>query len=218
MFGHARRSRVHQPGRQRLHGRSGPRLRLPPRRRDRHRFRFVSAIVFARIPVVGPGRIPTAFRTAPPATRCGARSSVHARLPDEPGADRRPADHARRGHAGVGRARINLLLQRAAAGDATWSPRALDDNHDQRVSCTSIRCSHPTRPATAADLRRGAACSRGGITTLTYTCVPPGSGARIGIDRDLDGISTATNSDSRRIGGRPRGAFTRSPRGLPAAR
>jgi hypothetical protein len=28
-----------------------------------------------------------------------------------------------------------------------------------------------------------------GVSTLTFTCVPPGSGYRIGIDRDADGIA-----------------------------
>jgi hypothetical protein len=35
---------------------------------------------------------------------------------------------------------------------------------------------------------------------LTYTCVPPGAGKRIGIDRDLDG---ALDGDERAAGSNP---------------
>src|SRR5207245_8417869 len=40
-----------------------------------------------------------------------------------------------------------------------------------------------------ADLRRQAATA---AQELTYTCVPPGSGVRIGIDRDEDGFPDRT--------------------------
>jgi hypothetical protein len=40
-------------------------------------------------------------------------------------------------------------------------------------------------PLTDASLRQRAAQNGG---ELTYTCAPPGSGVRIGIDRDEDGV------------------------------
>jgi hypothetical protein len=37
---------------------------------------------------------------------------------------------------------------------------------------------------------------------ITYTCVPPGSGTRIGIDRDEDGVLDGDDHDTRRGGGK----------------
>jgi hypothetical protein len=82
--------------------------------------------------------------------------------------------------------RIDLFLQRDTAGDCNlvakgtvsgeargWYRTAVGDFQGDRVA---------DAPLTDAALRALSAS-----TDLTYTCVPPGSGYRIGVDRDRDG-------------------------------
>ena len=68
-------------------------------------------------------------------------------------------------------------------------------------------------PVSDASLRQLAA-QKGG--ELTYTCTPPGSGVRIGIDRDEDGVldgdekGAKSNAATIRAGGKGNGATASS--------
>jgi hypothetical protein len=98
-------------------------------------------------------------------------------------------------------ARIDLLMARADAGecDLVAKGRIADDEvgllylgggrfqWDRRAR-SAILDGHLRRLVTASDAE------------LTYTCAPPGSGRRIGIDRDLDG---ALDGDERAAGSDP---------------
>jgi hypothetical protein len=86
-------------------------------------------------------------------------------------------------------ARLDLLLARAAAGECDlvakgatgWTPAI-----GYYLTGGSFRADLSFFPAISdATLRQLAAY--GFYQSVTYTCVPPGSGARIGIDRDNDG-------------------------------
>jgi hypothetical protein len=85
-------------------------------------------------------------------------------------------------------ARVNLLEQRAAAGDCDLVAKALIAGHERGF----LYANGSFTPDKAADAPvsdaglRGLAVAPG--AAVTYTCVPPGSGVRIGIDRDLDGV------------------------------
>jgi YVTN family beta-propeller protein len=83
-------------------------------------------------------------------------------------------------------ARINLLLQRAEAGecDLVAKTRIFDDEAGFLYVGSGLfaRDRHGQPPITAAALR-----SLATVRPVTYTCVPPGSGERIGVDRDGDG-------------------------------
>ncbi|WP_342374149.1 hypothetical protein NVS55_22415 [Myxococcus stipitatus] len=97
--------------------------------------------------------------------------------------------------------RINLMLARANAGECELVAKGRFGPHEAGFlyagggQFTVDRAN--VGPVSDANLR-AAATANGG--TLTYTCVPPGSGVRIGIDRDLDG---ALDGDERRVGTDP---------------
>lgn len=55
------------------------------------------------------------------------------------------------------------------------------------------RSNHGVRAITDADLRAMAGLAD---AEITYTCVPPGSGKRIGIDRDSDGVFDENDADT----------------------
>ena len=113
---------VRQPGRQRLQGRPGARLRLPARRQRRH-----------RLPL--PPRAPSSTRRTPAASRSrttpaasrrrrGRRAAppgrgLHARLRHQPGPDRRPAGDARRHGSSTGQllAGKKLLIKDSPSDD-----------------------------------------------------------------------------------------------------
>ena len=86
------------------------------------------------------------------------------------------------GSADVG-SRIDLLRQRAEAGEcdlvakATIADESAGFLYTGSGQFTGDRRGQP--PITAAALRS--------LAPVTYTCVPPGSGERIGVDRDGDG-------------------------------
>ena len=83
--------------------------------------------------------------------------------------------------------RIQLLEQRAAAGDCDLVAKAdlPDREHGFLYTGSQFTCDEKGAPPLSdASLRSLAK----GAWTVTFTCVPPGSGVRIGIDRDLDGI------------------------------
>lgn len=84
--------------------------------------------------------------------------------------------------------RIDLLLARAAHGEAEVVVRGIIDGvsrsawYENTQFVTDIA---GAAPLSDAELRNLAGTAG---QELTYTAVPPGSGARLGIDRDLDGI------------------------------
>ena len=84
-------------------------------------------------------------------------------------------------------ARINLLRQRADAGDCDLvaKTRISDDEAGFLYvgSGLFVTDRHGQPPLTDAALR-----SLATDHPVTYTCVPPGSGERIGVDRDGDGV------------------------------
>jgi len=90
-------------------------------------------------------------------------------------------------------ARIDLLIDRARAGECDLVVKGGDDHggHGEKGYLYDVAANkfigdrlHDT-PLTDAALRQRAAQKDG---ELTYTCTPPGSGVRIGIDRDEDGV------------------------------
>src|SRR5699024_5956851 len=84
--------------------------------------------------------------------------------------------------------RIHLLMQRAQLGecDLVVHGHVLGEDHGyfyQNGKFTRDRANKPPLPDL---LLRALALLPD--HELTYTCVPPGSGRRVGIDRDLDGV------------------------------
>ncbi|HKV11792.1 MAG TPA: hypothetical protein VJ725_26835, partial [Thermoanaerobaculia bacterium] len=96
-------------------------------------------------------------------------------------------------------ARIDLLINRAQAGECDLVVKG-ESNQGERgyfydvVSGRFIGNRAADAPVTDASLRQLAA-QKGG--ELTYTCTPPGSGVRIGIDRDADGILDGDEKDAK---------------------
>jgi DNA-binding beta-propeller fold protein YncE len=148
-------------------------------------FRFVSTIFFSQIPQVNPIGIPANaqgdalrrqienFMLAFPSNLkpiVGQQITLSSTTP-----------------ASVG-ARIDLLEQRALAGDCDLvakSVRAGRENGFLYANGSFTPDSQAVAPLSDASLR-GLASVPG--VSVTFTCVPPGSGVRIGIDRDLNGI------------------------------
>jgi DNA-binding beta-propeller fold protein YncE len=93
--------------------------------------------------------------------------------------------------------RINLLRQRAEAGecDLVAKARTFDDEAGFLYVGSGLfardRSGQP--PITAAALR-SLATEYG--RPVTYTCVPPGSGVRVGVDRDGDGSRDGDERDA----------------------
>jgi 6-phosphogluconolactonase (cycloisomerase 2 family) len=86
-------------------------------------------------------------------------------------------------------ARLALLEARASAGDCDLVVKARVDDHErgfvyQNGSFVSDRTRDAAR--TEAQLR---ALLGEDAAAMTFTCVPPGSGWRIGVDRDADGFA-----------------------------
>ena len=95
---------------------------------------------------------------------------------------------------GAGGGRVDLLIQRATAGECDLVVKGVLSNVQRGWlldKATGKFRSDRTGDAEVidADLRRQAATAG---QELTYTCVPPGSGVRIGIDRDEDGFPDRT--------------------------
>jgi hypothetical protein len=98
--------------------------------------------------------------------------------------------------------RIDLLIQRAAANECDLVVKGVLENpstsaFEQRGAVRlasglfeTDRLSDPT--LTDAQLRASTGTAG---QELTYTCVPPGEGIRVGIDRDLDGCPDRTELD-----------------------
>ena len=98
-------------------------------------------------------------------------------------------------------ARIDLLMARADAGECDLVAKGRVAGNEVGLLYLGGGRFQPDRRAFPAildhDLRRLVTASG---AELTYTCVPLGSGRRIGIDRDLDG---ALDGDERAAGSDP---------------
>lgn len=84
-------------------------------------------------------------------------------------------------------ARVQLLRERAAAGECELVAKTFYRGRERGFVLEGDRFHVDTEaepPVTDAELERLASRHRAAIT---YTCVPPGSGRRLGIDRDGDG-------------------------------
>ena len=98
-------------------------------------------------------------------------------------------------------ARIALLMDRTDAGECDLVAKGRVSHHD--VGFLYLGDGHfagdrQSLPALPDALLRAIVAVSGGA--LTYTCAPPGSGERIGIDRDLDG---ALDGDEQAAGSDP---------------
>src|SRR6059036_1371152 len=124
-------------------------------------------------------------------TRSAARSSSSCSFsrPTWP-----PSSASRLRSTAAGGGRVDLLIQRATAGECDLVVKGVLNNVQRGWlldKATGKFQSDRTGDAEVidADLRRQVATAG---QELTYTCVPPGSGVRIGIDRDEDGFPDRT--------------------------
>jgi len=84
-------------------------------------------------------------------------------------------------------ARVDLLIQRANAGECQLTAR--DEKKGEGFlfnGSVFLRNKHNQAPLTDAQLRDRAGHGNG--AAVTYTCVPNGNGPRLALDRDLDGV------------------------------
>jgi hypothetical protein len=94
-------------------------------------------------------------------------------------------------------ARVQLLRQRADAGDCDLIAKtelAGDEAGFLYAGAGRFRADRralPAIPEAALQLL----ATRGGAP-ITYTCVPPGSGERLGVDRDGDGVWDGDERDA----------------------
>ncbi|NOK18298.1 hypothetical protein [Corallococcus carmarthensis] len=104
-------------------------------------------------------------------------------------------------NAAVVGSRIDLLMARADAGECDLVAKGRAGTYEMGFrylgsgQFKADRAALPLVPS--ATLRSGVATNHG---VLTYTCTPPGSGQRVGIDRDLDGF---LDGDERTAGTNP---------------
>jgi DNA-binding beta-propeller fold protein YncE len=93
--------------------------------------------------------------------------------------------------------RIDLLIARANVGECDLVVKGLDHHHDEGFlyigSGMFIGNRQSDPPISDAALRQKASHTD---HELTYTCTPPGSGKRIGIDRDGDGFLDGDEQDA----------------------
>src|SRR5262249_48029598 len=95
--------------------------------------------------------------------------------------------------------RIDLLIDRARAGECDLVVKGESTNHGERGylydpgSGLFLGNRRSDAPVSDATLRQTAA-QKGG--ELTYTCTPPGSGVRMGIDRNEDGVLDGDEEDA----------------------
>ena len=93
------------------------------------------------------------------------------------------------GNAAAHAARVDLLLARAAAGDCDLTVKGVENGQARgwlRGSDGSFRSDRAGEaPLSDAELRAQAEAPG---AARTYTCVPPGSGVRVALDRDEDGV------------------------------
>ena len=94
--------------------------------------------------------------------------------------------------------RIDLLIQRATAGECDLVVKGVLSNVQR--GWLLDKATGKFQSDRTGDPELSDATLRGQTTTLgqelTYTCVPPGSGVRIGIDRDEDGFPDRTEIEA----------------------
>jgi hypothetical protein len=101
-------------------------------------------------------------------------------------------------------ARINLLLARAAASDCDVVVKgtlAGEQRGWYRLSGGTFQSDRIAETPIAEATLRAVSDTAG--QDLTYTCVPPGSGERIGVDRDDDGVYDGDEADAGTDAGNP---------------
>ncbi len=109
------------------------------------------------------------------------------------------------GNGAVVGGRIDLLIDRARAGECDLVVKG-GSNQGERgylydvASGLFLGNRSSDTPLSDASLRQLAAQKDG---ELTYTCTPPGSGVRIGIDRDEDGVLDGDEKDAKRNAANP---------------
>lgn len=95
-------------------------------------------------------------------------------------------------------ARIDLLRDRAAAGDCDLIAKGVLDGvaRGWRYDAAAgvFHSDRESEPSVAEPTLRAQAIVPG--QARTYTCVPPGSGARLGVDRDDDGFADRDELDA----------------------
>jgi hypothetical protein len=93
--------------------------------------------------------------------------------------------------------RINLLIARAAAGECELIAKGAVAGEQRgflRLASGSFRSDRTSEPLLSDPALRANATVAG--QELTYTCVPPGSGQRSGVDRDDDGFPDRDELDA----------------------
>jgi DNA-binding beta-propeller fold protein YncE len=93
-------------------------------------------------------------------------------------------------------ARLQLLIARAGAGDCDLVVKGVVGGEARGavyIGNGLFRSDRASEPLLTTDFLLGLVASGGG---QTYTCVPPGSGLRIGIDRDEDGVFDRDEADA----------------------
>jgi len=93
--------------------------------------------------------------------------------------------------------RIDLLIARAAAGDCELTVKGTLGSEARgwyRTEAGTFQSDRAADPLLSDGALRAQAAIAG--QERTYTCVPPGSGQRIGIDRDADHFYDADESDA----------------------
>jgi hypothetical protein len=95
------------------------------------------------------------------------------------------------------------MQARATAGDCDLVVKGhvSGDERGYVYDTGAFRSDRSAEPPRTPDALR--ALIGGATDALTYTCVPPGSGFRIGIDRDADGYA---DGDERAAGSNPASA------------
>ncbi|HYC57513.1 MAG TPA: hypothetical protein VEL28_21455 [Candidatus Binatia bacterium] len=95
----------------------------------------------------------------------------------------------RRANQEAASARLDLLVARAELGECDLVARGMRKGSARSwlmMEGGTFRSDHAQEPQLSAQRLRSQAVRKGRATT--FTCVPPGSGMRIGIDRDRDGV------------------------------
>jgi DNA-binding beta-propeller fold protein YncE len=101
--------------------------------------------------------------------------------------------------AGTVGARIDLLVARAAAGECDLVAKGVAAGEARgwaRLGSGHFMSDRAAEPQLTDAALRSLATAAG--NTVTYTCVPPGSGMRVGVDRDEDGFLDRDELDAGR--------------------
>ena len=150
-------------------------------------FRFLHATNFSQNFIFGPN--PEGF---PWAGGDGLRQpgrAVRSRVRLEPEADCRPAGDFGRAPSNDALSRAALLVARAEAGDCDLVAKGFAPSRPRGYLYTGAGWFRTDRAGDAAiDEATLRARHDGPNRSVTLTCTPPGSGVRIGIDCDEDGV------------------------------